>query len=263
MPPRRNKQTSGNKLGKHDSALVSSKSANVTNNIALPEGIRFFPRKLWLIVNDNHYRDAIRWSDNGATIIVNEPALRSVCLGKENQIFKTYKLRSFVRQLHLYGFRKIAKNEYKNDNFLKGNPELLLNLKRDAHTTKHRAIRSLDQKQPCDMDEVSWENLLADPNCNSNCLLADTRSELGESSVMDQPAPAEEPASIFIEPTMYTLTPVKPQRVEIFDEARHELMNYELCHVELCEQYYANVKLSNNYILTTRNDEITQTFAYS
>lgn len=89
-----------------------------------------FPQKLWRLVNDSQLSHAIGWSTDGTSFFVYEQTLKVLCLGKENRLFYTRQPKSFVRQLHLYGFRKINKNQFTHPFFRKDHPELLVNIKR-------------------------------------------------------------------------------------------------------------------------------------
>lgn len=89
-----------------------------------------FPHKLWKMVNDPRLDLAIKWTEDGQSFILNERIFKDLCLGKENQFFYTRHVKSFVRQLHLYGFKKINKNQFAHDSFKRGEPHLLSQIKR-------------------------------------------------------------------------------------------------------------------------------------
>ncbi|VVD01440.1 unnamed protein product [Leptidea sinapis] len=106
-----------------------------------------FPQKLWYLL-DLH-TDAILWGGTGRTILLNYRVLHSY-LQCEHSIFKTTNISSFVRQLNLYGFRKVTSHlqdplcnssnpymhEYIHDFFQFGRPELLNKITRKALTIK-------------------------------------------------------------------------------------------------------------------------------
>lgn len=63
-----------------------------------------FPMKVWRLASEPTY-EPIKWSEDGKSLIVDEVALEPT-LG---YFFRSVKFSSFLRQLHLYGFRKMAK----------------------------------------------------------------------------------------------------------------------------------------------------------
>ncbi|KAK2860431.1 hypothetical protein Q7C36_004597 [Tachysurus vachellii] len=106
---------------------------------------RNFPSKLWHLVNDPQIC-SICWDDSGEGILICQEAFKAELLStakkKVNKYFKTKDFISFVRQLNLYGFRKVSPDyeisekqvstmhHFSNPNFKRANPELLVNLKR-------------------------------------------------------------------------------------------------------------------------------------
>ncbi|XP_038210717.1 uncharacterized protein LOC119831419 [Zerene cesonia] len=106
-----------------------------------------FPQKLWYLL-DLH-TDAILWGGTGRTILLNYRVLHTY-LQCNHSIFKTTNISSFVRQLNLYGFRKVTSHlqdplcnssnpymhEYIHDYFQFGRPELLNKITRKALTIK-------------------------------------------------------------------------------------------------------------------------------
>ncbi|NP_001412324.1 heat shock transcription factor, Y-linked isoform 5 [Pongo abelii] len=70
-----------------------------------------FPRKLWKIVESDQFK-SISWAENGTCIVINEELFKKEILGKKApyRIFQTDTIKSFLRQLNLYGFSKIQQN---------------------------------------------------------------------------------------------------------------------------------------------------------
>lgn len=108
-----------------------------------------FPAKLWRLVN-NPANKAIFWDSQGEAIVIDRHLFERQILspGTINldvtDTFKTTNFSSFVRQLNLYGFRKVepvnkdsdpardsgAYHHFSNPNFKRNHPELVASLRR-------------------------------------------------------------------------------------------------------------------------------------
>lgn len=136
-----------------------------------------FPRKLWKIAESNHFK-SIWWDENGTSIVINEELFKQEVLEKNApfRIFGTDNMKSFVRQLNLYGFRKMRPNFqrsasladflaeektvsvlisklqfYYNPNFKRGCPQLLARMKRrvkikNSLPVSHSSVQDFDRK---------------------------------------------------------------------------------------------------------------------
>ncbi|RWS29433.1 Heat shock factor protein 5-like protein [Leptotrombidium deliense] len=100
-----------------------------------------FPQKLWNIVNCCR-SEAIKWGPSGDSIVINYDAFQEEYLGENRSVFKTRNFASFIRQLNLYGFRKVNNSnsqlnsklqlihEFKHNCFKRGNEPLLAEVTR-------------------------------------------------------------------------------------------------------------------------------------
>ncbi|XP_049728176.1 heat shock transcription factor, X-linked-like [Elephas maximus indicus] len=82
-----------------------------TNTLSLRDGSLFslpFPKKLWNIVSSNQFV-SIWWECNGACIGINEKLFQKEILDRDgaDKVFATHYMKSFIRQLNLYGFSKM------------------------------------------------------------------------------------------------------------------------------------------------------------
>ncbi|XP_038603838.1 heat shock transcription factor, Y-linked-like [Tachyglossus aculeatus] len=114
-----------------------------------------FPKKLWKITESDQFQ-SIWWNNDGNCIVIDEELFKKEVLESKGpfRIFETDCMKSFIRQLNLYGFSKIryefqrsasladflaeekevsAMNKlqfYHNPNFKRGCPHLLVRMKR-------------------------------------------------------------------------------------------------------------------------------------
>ena len=67
-----------------------------------------FPRKLWQIVESPEFK-SIWWDEGGTSIVIDVEQFQTEVLEMKGhfRIFETCNMKSFVRQLNLYGFRKM------------------------------------------------------------------------------------------------------------------------------------------------------------
>uniref|UniRef100_A0A914CBY9 HSF-type DNA-binding domain-containing protein n=1 Tax=Acrobeloides nanus TaxID=290746 RepID=A0A914CBY9_9BILA len=134
------------------------------------EKMPLFLIKLWNIVEDPAYYDVIRWDESGYSFHILDPY--SFCRNVLPQYFKHNNLNSLIRQLNMYGFRKmtpierssLARAESDQDHlefshpyFVRDHPELLVNIKRKAPTTRSHPENSSVQIPTKDLSAVLEE----------------------------------------------------------------------------------------------------------
>ena len=123
-----------------------------------------FVSKLKVLLSDSKYQDAIRWSGNGeAMVIFNADTFKRIVLDKTAEMFKTKNFTSFVRQLNLYGFRKVPTNgksdpnknmKFEHPHFVQSKPQMMHLVQRTCSSSKKRKT-SGDILRPLYDDKVS------------------------------------------------------------------------------------------------------------
>ncbi|CAL8266656.1 unnamed protein product [Merluccius merluccius] len=130
----------------------------------------YFPAKLWRLVNDPA-SPAVRWDASGEGLVVHQPLFEKQLLtasGSGGDHFKTTNFASFIRQLNLYGFRKVVsgaggpppppphatpspaveesgvEHRFRNPYFRRSRPELLVNLRRLTSSNKAKMQAGLE-----------------------------------------------------------------------------------------------------------------------
>ncbi|XP_041096956.1 heat shock factor protein 5 [Polyodon spathula] len=140
--------------------------------LTIPINPNNFPAKLWRLVNSPENR-SICWDSRGEGVIIDQHMFECELLspmkptGEPVDLFKTTNFTSFIRQLNLYGFRKVvlgsggsAGNDinpggdlvvaegilhhFHNPHFKKDHPELLVNLKRLTSANKAKLEAGLE-----------------------------------------------------------------------------------------------------------------------
>lgn len=100
--------------GLHDNPLQQGPNPEMAkeeeNNAIL--GLSF-PRKLWRIVEDEAFT-SVRWNDEGDMVVIEADLFQTEVLQRRgaDQIFETDSIKSFIRELNLYGFRKVRPSSH-------------------------------------------------------------------------------------------------------------------------------------------------------
>ncbi|NXO80235.1 HSFY1 protein, partial [Sitta europaea] len=69
-----------------------------------------FPEKLWEMLESGQFQ-SIWWTEGGKCVAINKDLFEVEVLGREGQqVFHTQKIKSFTRQLNLYGFAKVQRD---------------------------------------------------------------------------------------------------------------------------------------------------------
>ncbi|KAF1769787.1 hypothetical protein GCK72_001604 [Caenorhabditis remanei] len=125
--------------------------------------------KLWNIVEDSNLQAIVHWDDSGASFHISDPY--SFCRNVLPHFFKHNNLNSLIRQLNMYGFRKmtplsqggLTRTESDQDHlefshpcFVQGRPELLSQIKRKQST------KVTEDKQVSEQTQQSLDIVMAE-----------------------------------------------------------------------------------------------------
>jgi len=134
----RYQQQSTNSHGHHHDEAQIATTTNSTNTAGPPPA---FLNKLWQLVNDQSNRALVSWSSQGRSFIVHDQVKFAKAILPN--YFKHQKMNSFIRQLNMYGFKKVPKLnegtlhasesdqiEFANEFFIRDEPDLLSKIKR-------------------------------------------------------------------------------------------------------------------------------------
>ncbi|KAH7640161.1 hypothetical protein HUG17_10641 [Dermatophagoides farinae] len=135
-----------------------------------------FPIKLWNLASDKSFKP-IRWSKDGMSVIINEQRLEP----NLGHYFRSKKFSSFLRQLHLYGFRKVTRarnhhriddhseylSEYQCNYFQRDNYELVKKIRRYYSNNNNNSSSSSTQ------NTISSSQSLSDPISSQQSLNMD------------------------------------------------------------------------------------------
>ncbi|NXB82912.1 HSF5 protein, partial [Donacobius atricapilla] len=128
-----------------------------------------FPAKLWRLLNSPRVR-SLRWDSQAQGLLIDRPLFERELLrpcsartgggegaGASPDSFKATRFGSFVRQLNLYGFQKVpgwvgaaAPGDaggwlrFRNPNFRRDRPDLLLRIKRLTRANRQRLAAGLE-----------------------------------------------------------------------------------------------------------------------
>ncbi|KAL4281087.1 hypothetical protein GQ457_03G026770 [Hibiscus cannabinus] len=112
------------------------------------QSIAPFLKKCYEMVDDETTDSIISWSQNNASFIIWDMTEFSVHLLPK--YFKHSNFSSFIRQLNIYGFRKIDSDrwEFANDGFIRGQKDLLKNIARRKYSQGSEQRKQLQPEPP-------------------------------------------------------------------------------------------------------------------
>ncbi|XP_031800926.1 LOW QUALITY PROTEIN: heat shock transcription factor, X-linked-like [Sarcophilus harrisii] len=164
-----------------------------TESLAMEESEFFsltFPRKLWKIVESDRFQ-SICWNEDGTCIVIDEEQFKVEILEKRSaiRIFETDCMKSFIRQLNLYGFSKVRQDVERsaslqeflveeraacplnklflacNPSFKRGCPQLLSKMKRRVGVKNTSGHPSLPTPSPGESSGQEQHPNPEDPMC--------------------------------------------------------------------------------------------------
>jgi hypothetical protein len=114
-----------------------------------------FIEKLWQLVNDKGSASFVTWTPHGSIIVMRLDQFSSQVLPK---YFKHSNYASFVRQLNLYGFRKISHSsdscEYAHPLFRRGNEQMFKEIRRKVVSPSCREAMTKPEDIKTSLEEL-------------------------------------------------------------------------------------------------------------
>lgn len=122
---------------------------NSTHNFPVKgKPLKPFISILKALLNDERFHRAIKWSENGTALVISDgETFKKLVLDGSEEMFKTRNFTSFVRQLNLYGFKKVpvsgkgdpSRNmRFEHQHFRREHPELMHLVHRNCNSRKKK-----------------------------------------------------------------------------------------------------------------------------
>ena len=120
---------------KSNACLVSHEESTCRDTVI--SAALTFPEKLWVLVESYQFK-SIWWGQNGSCIVIDQEMFQIEVLGKKGslRVFGTESMKSFIRQLHVYGFTKMQRDSKRSASL----PEFLAE---EEAIAAHRKVHQL------------------------------------------------------------------------------------------------------------------------
>ncbi|EDO41001.1 predicted protein [Nematostella vectensis] len=225
------------------------------SNQLRPEKTSFFPikgkplspfiSKLKLLLNDEKFRRAIKWSENGCAVVISDgETFKKVVLDRSEEMFKTRNFTSFVRQLNLYGFRKTPVNgkgdpsknmKFEHPDFQREKPEKMHLVKRTCNSRKKKKPEKRPSSYNGDTDYRTRKQCRYEPEDEGSGTEGDVESEGVSESSSARSTPVKDTMAEFGHSNGTTFVALKPETGEqaALQEFMHQKLQEEHMVVQL------------------------------
>lgn len=116
---------------------------------------KLFPQRLWDLVNCDQYKNFLRWSEDGQRVYLNRREFEEQYLRTQHNQFHTQKAISFVRQMNMYGFKKVDDFHYENEFFKRGCHHLIKNMVRRNSNRPQASASATSSARQCPEHRLS------------------------------------------------------------------------------------------------------------
>lgn len=206
-----------------------------------------FISKLKALLSDERFRRAIKWCENGCAIVISDgETFKKLVLDRseEMKMFKTRNFTSFVRQLNLYGFKKVPVNgkgdpsknmKFEHQNFRRENPELMHLVHRTCPTRKNKKVNRTGKTKFTKRTAALHSARKSRFKCYSDeCVGPDGESDSENSSMTSSDSRTTTPSkSNFADTSAYEQAPHDPLEASALEQYMYQKIQEEHMVVQL------------------------------
>lgn len=110
-----------------------------------------FLRKLWTILNNDCYSEAVAWDAEGTSFEIKDRGLLSDVLAEH---FRHRKFSSFQRQLNYFGFKHVGRGVYMHPAFMKKDPDGALRIARKTRPKNKKSEKNKPALDPPSCQQI-------------------------------------------------------------------------------------------------------------